>query len=90
MTGVFLVEELIANGGTADGLPARPATAPVVEAALVQFEGSMQPALLLEDGAAVVLSFEQMRELSNAFAEWQRMFMRAPSAGRTSAKVSKR
>lgn len=90
MTGVFLVEELIANGGTADGLPARPATAPVVEAALVQFEGSMQPALLLEDGAAVVLSFEQMRELSNAFDEWRRMFMRAPSAGRTSAKVSKR
>lgn len=90
MTGVFLVEELIANGGTAAGLPARPATAPAVEAALVQWEGSMQPALLLEDGAAVVLSFEQMRELFSVFDEWRRMFMRAPSTGRTTAKVAKR
>lgn len=87
MSAVFLVEEVIANGGSTEGLPLRPATAPVVEAALVQHAGEAQPGLVLEDGSVVVLSFAQMHELRRAFDEWSRMFLRGPSTGRMSMRV---
>lgn len=50
-----------------------PVVADVVEAALVEHEGELQPALVLEDGKAVVLSYGQMTALATLFRDWTTM-----------------
>ncbi len=50
-------------------------TAPLVEAALVTtLEGEVQPALILKDGKALVLSVEQICVLHKLFKDWASLF----------------
>ncbi len=55
-----------------------PVQAPVIETAMVMHEGEMQVALLLSDGSAVVVSFDQALLLNKAWRDWVRFVAREP------------
>ena len=52
--------------------------APMVETAMVLFEGEVLVALLLADGTAVVVSFDQAALVSKAWRDWCKLAAREP------------